>query len=252
MIIIFNASGLLIGFAGCMIGLVAGALTGSLAVALLVLSATWIGLGLVWRNSRGAGAPKRPFPSLFFIPLPFLAIVTVILALLAIPIDLRSKSESRGSDPREQTFRSAESSLRGTNASGDVPLSTLVHRALSSTAHAGAIPSSLNVYTDSNDKSVLVLVKVGNLKEFSEDARRSMLNTVAAAIKSEPLHQTKDLYVGVKGAVLYGAIQTPTQTIISTTSHSALLEYFSGSALAPQSSPFPALPTETSSSSDGG
>ncbi len=242
MIIIFNWSGLLIGFAGCVMGLIVGVLTGSLAVGLLGLSATWIGLGLTWRNSRGKGEPKRPFPSLFFIPLPFLAIVTVILALLAIPVDLKSKDKVN--DPRAQSLGWAESSLRSANASGDVDLSTAVHQVISSKAHSGAIPSSLSVYTDATDSAVLVLVKVGNLKEFSEDARRSLLSTVDTAVKAFSTHQSKQLYVGIKGTALYGAIQTPSQTITKTTPNTPLLDYYTGAAPAANPSPFPPVPSD--------
>jgi hypothetical protein len=225
-IVIYNISGLLIGVLGIFVGFLAAGVTGSLAVGLLVMSACWAGVGLWWRNNRTPDGLKRRYPAIFFIPLPFLAIASTLLAIAVIPIEMNAPSQSRTPDPRRTQITQAESNLRTTSASGDVTLATSVHNAVSKAAFAGMIADRTNVHATTSDTGVLVLVKISNLKKFDKPARTALLQTVTDTVKAAPGLDSKPLYIGIKGTLMYGAIQTPTQTNLNTDGPDDLLAFF--------------------------
>jgi len=224
MLIIFNLSGLLIGLLGAFVGVLTAGLTGSLAAGVLALSAIWASVGLWWRKGRKADGGQRRYPSIFFIPLPFLAIATAILALINIPIELRTTS--RTPDPRQPAFTQAEANLRSPSVSGDIDLATSVHNAVSNGAFVGMIAERTYVHAAASDTGVLILVKISNLKKFPNPARSAMLQTVADTVKNTPSLATKPLYIGIKGTLMYGAIQTPSESKVGTDDHQALLAFY--------------------------
>src|SRR5262245_6315869 len=122
MIIIYNLSGLLLAGAGVVAGLFVALLTGWFSLGLLTLAVIWFAGWLWWRNQEISRGVKRPYPALFFIPLPFLAApVAIVAALLFLVIELQV--HTRPPDPRSELFRADERMLDSAAASGDVQLS---------------------------------------------------------------------------------------------------------------------------------
>jgi len=235
-ILIYNVSGILIGLAGFLVGFISALIFRSFGIGLILASLIWCGLGFWWRRKPTADGTVRPYPSIFFIPLPFIAIATLLIGIVITPVEFMA-TRQRENDPRAQLLSTAERSLSTTSVSGDTELATLVHTAVSKGTFSGMIADSTTVHVATSDTSVLALVKVSNLKKFPEASRIQMLDAIADAIKSHAPSQDKSQYIGVKGGLIYGALRTPTITTGKTTSADELRDYFA-------SAPAPVAPTQ--------
>jgi hypothetical protein len=205
MIVIYNLTGLLFGALGIVLGLVAARLTGWLPAAALVIGVVWIVFG--WRK-RNTDQPelRRPAPSIFFVPL---RIWGVLALLLVVPVALLNRAAvQRDSDPRMQALRADEQTLKATQVGGDLSLSRAVSTGLADIANAEVKAGEFHVFTRTSDRAVLVLLQADNLKEFSEEARRQLINFITGIVWAETTAD-RDVYIGVRGRVAYGAVAWP-------------------------------------------
>lgn len=224
MILIYNLSGLLVGLAGVVLGGAVAVLSGFLSLGLLVLAFVWIAGGIWARNRPVAGGGKRPFPSIFFIPTPFLAVVPLGLAILIGVVEVAGLD--RRNDPRAQTLRETETTFRMRSISGDTGLAMAIHKSIAGGNFAGSIPSDVGVHAEFTPTAVLVIVKIDNLTKFSSTGRLAVLETISRTVKESPDHGAKAGYFGVKGRLSYGAVKTPQSTVLKTTTSDALLPFY--------------------------
>lgn len=91
MIIIYNLSGLLLAVAGVFVGLLVFLVSGWIGPGLLTIALIWFAGGLWWRNQEISPGVKRPFPAVYFIPLPFLAVPVAGLAVLMFVVDVGAR-----------------------------------------------------------------------------------------------------------------------------------------------------------------
>lgn len=221
MILIYNLSGFLIGLAGIVCGLVVALASGKIAAGVLALAVTWFSLGVWWRVKRADSGLKHPYPALFFIPLPFLA---VPLALLAIPMFFAEQGgASRSADPRVASLRADVKSLDAARIGGEPERSERVIRAVATLGMAGTV--NTNVFTRSKPGSVLVLVKVPELKEVKEPERVKLLAAIAEAAQDD---KGGRVFVGIRGRLAFGAIRVGAETIEtgSIVDDSPLLDFY--------------------------
>jgi len=208
MIIIYNVSGLLLAGAGIVAGLFAALLSGWLSLGLLTLAVIWFAGGLWWRNQEISRGVKRPFPALFFIPLPFLAVPVAFLAmLLFVAIELGARAQP--ADRRAELFRADERMLESAVAAGDAQLSQKILTLVQAIPVEGKNTEPCRVTTRKNADAVLVLVKAPALKHYTDDVRRALLRHIADVVRDDEQLKEKQIYIGIKGRLTYGAIQTP-------------------------------------------
>ena len=226
MFIIYNLSGLLVGLAGVVAGILALVLSGGwMSVGLFVLAAVWFGLGVWWRRRpvgdeppadvawsdeprRPAAKPvRRPYPAVFFIPLPWIA---VPLACLAVPmLFVEWAARSRPHDPRDDRLEADERTLDAQLVGGDEELSRRILDVLQTFAVEEAGADAFHVFTRRRGDATLVLLKVPNLRRYADPARVQLLDAVADAVRSGPGTAAGPVYVGVKGRLTYGAVRRP-------------------------------------------
>ena len=204
MIFIFNLSGLLLGLAGAAAGIVTIVLTGRLSFGVAILCFVWLAFG--WRKIDPATGAKRPFPSLFFIPLPFLALPLLLLTVPMLFVERDRPDTPR--DPRAALLDADERSLRSSLVSGDAALSKKLRDVLVEAAASEVKPEEFRVFTRTRGGDVLVLVQVPNLKQFADTARVELLDAVETIVDLER-SGGGGTYVGVKGRVAFGAIRVP-------------------------------------------
>jgi hypothetical protein len=207
MILIYNLPGLLVGIVGVAVGLVVALASGMLSLGVLALAAVWFGLGLWWRNSLAQDGVKRPYPALFFIPLPILAIP---LALASLPLLLAEKGASRRAvDPRAALLRADEKALDAARLGGEIALSRRIADALESGPIEEAKADDCHIFTRTGPGAVLVLVKAPNLRKYKETTRIRLLGAIAEAVSAGGQAEGRRIYIGVKGRVAFGAIRVP-------------------------------------------
>jgi hypothetical protein len=216
MIIIYNLAGLVIGAAGVFLGFVLIAVTGKLGPGVLALAMVWLVLGFMWRSWKTPPGQRRPYPSVFFIPLPFLAIPIVPLAILLLLLELTGIPSATGPggataarDSRAASFKDDERSLGRSPVGGDAELSQYLATALASNLREEAKADKYHVFTRVNSDSVLVLVKAPNLKSYKEPARVQLLQIIANLVSERQDLKEKKVYIAIKGNLTFGAIQVP-------------------------------------------
>jgi hypothetical protein len=231
MIIIYNLSGLLVGLAGIAASIAVIAATGRAGIGVLVGSLVWIGLGFWWR-SRSTGARTsygdpvpNAWPSVFFIPLPFIGIATALISVLLVFAELKGGSPNE--DPRHAKLKADEDQLQAADAGGNAELSRLVRQQITKIDTA----STVNVFTRIEGDRVLVLAKLSKLKDVKDGARQRILDLILETVRQFPAAQGKNAYVGIKGRVLYGIVHVPPNTTkIGETVPDELLHDFYGPA----------------------
>lgn len=213
MIIIYNITGLLVGVVGAAIGfLVSFALiaVGSpvwLAPGVLTIAGIWGVFGRAKPNFETG--EMRPAPSIFFVPLFYWGILIGFLSLPLAAIEILARQANNpnvrnqiAQDPRRQQFQDLVEGLDRNKTDDDV-LSEMVK-----TMIAQALPGQpVNVAIKSSDSSVLVLMKLKNLKKVKDPDRKFLLNNIRElATKRRPGVQ---VYAGIKGEIFFGAISAP-------------------------------------------
>lgn len=220
MIIIYNLSGLILGVAGIGAGLLVAMATGSIGGALLVLSIVWIAGGFWW-HSR-----ERPFPAIFFIPLPFIAMP---LAMLAVPLLLvQPRAHAEAADQRSIEFRADEKMLDAAAATGDIELSQSILAALRAVPTEEGASEPYSVCTHTAGDSALVLVKAVNLKKYKDPTRHLLLQEIRKVVRDRTASQETRLFIGIKGRLTYGAVETPPGDVrvASSISESKLFDFY--------------------------
>lgn len=207
MIIIFNISGLLLGAAGVLVGIVIALLSGWLSLGVLALAVAWFGLGFYWRRSSPEPEKKRAWPALFFIPLPFAAVPLALLALPMLLVEWGARNQP--DDPRAPQLKADERTLDSTLVGGDIALSRSILDGLQVMTVEDAEADAYHVFSRKQGEAVLVLVKVPNLSDYENSARQQLLDMITAIVKADPESTGKRLYIGVKGKFVYGAVQLP-------------------------------------------
>ena len=213
MIIIFNLSGLLIGALGVFFGiLVAGGL--ATAGSPLWLCPGLLGIAGVWWV-YGCSKPDlktgemRPAPSIFFIPLRYWGLVVALLSfpmglveLVAPPGANQAGGGAVANDPRKQQFDELEKGLSH-NQTDDDELSALLTVMI-----AKVMPGEpVNVAIKSSDSSVLVLMKLKDLKKIKDENRKVLLNGIRELAESR--RPDVKVFAGIRGKLLFGAVTTP-------------------------------------------
>lgn len=215
MILIYNLPGLLFGVLGVVVGfLVASAMlaVGSpvwLAPGVLAIAGVWVAFGRAKPNFETG--EMRPAPSVFFIPLfywgllvGFLSLPLAALEVLARQGNQQNAGERAAQDPRQQQFQKLVDGL-DRNTSDDKALSEMV-----TTMVARVLPGQpVNVAIQSSESSVLVLMKLKNLKKIKDPDRQVLLSHIRElAAERRPGVQ---VYVGIKGEIFFGAISASGQ-----------------------------------------
>lgn len=236
--IIYNLPGLLLGIAGVVVGLLAMILTGSLGLGMLALAVVWFATGFWWRNYDTASGQKRPFPAVFFIPLPFLAIPLAVLALPTFFVERNIRN--RPPDARAELFGADEKMLDIAQATGNASLSQSLLTTLQDRVIEGAKADRYCIFTRLKPDAVLVLMKAPNLKDYSDNARRQLIETIMEILQADEQSKGKRLYVGIKGRINFGAIRVPPDVvkIDGFVGESPLYEFYDDT---------PTLPTERGS-----
>ncbi|HEY3964182.1 MAG TPA: hypothetical protein VGM05_06470 [Planctomycetaceae bacterium] len=232
MIIIYNLSGLILAGAGIVTGLFVFMLTGWFSPGLLTLAVIWFAGGLWWRNQELPPGVKRPFPALFFIPLPFLAVPVASVAVLGfLLIEWGMHTQPR--DPRAERFRADERMLESAAATGDVQLAQKILTALPSIPVQGKSAGPNHVATRNNGDAILVLVKAPALKSYSDDVRRTLLLQIADILQADEQSKGKRIFIGIKGRLTYGAVQTPPNAVEigSVVNESKLYDFYDDAAV---------------------
>lgn len=232
--LIYNLAGLLVGIAGFFVGLAAMLLAGRFSAGLVVMALTWLGLGLWWRRRGiGEGGTPRPYPALFFVPLPFASPVLLVLGLFAFVAE--NYAARNPADPRAGQLREDIRTLSSSEASGDLALSREVREMLVASAVPAAKAEAFHVFTRVGPGSVLVLVQAPNLKTFAESARLQLLEALNQFATEHPRLQGKARYIGIRGKVAFGIVsatgQTKTGTIVADT---PLLAFYDSDKNAPE------------------
>jgi hypothetical protein len=74
---------------------------------------------------------------------------------------------------------------------------------------AGKNSGPYHVATRRNGDAVLVLVKAPALKSYNDDVRKTLLRQIADTLRADEQLKGKRIFIGIKGRLTYGAIQTP-------------------------------------------
>lgn len=232
MIIIYNISGLLIGALGLGLGFVVMVVmlgVGSpifLCPGILSVAAVWCAFGRATPNLETG--EMRPAPALFFIPLFYWGLVIGVLSLPIAAVEFVAGPRANGvaagkaaDNPRADQFRELERGL-SRNQSDDDVLSALLTGMI-----AKVLPGEpVNVAIKSSDKSVLVLMKLKDLKKIKDSDRKLLLNAIHEL--AEAHRPGVKVYAGIKGKLLFGAISVPGQPDLvgSSVAEKTLLAFF--------------------------
>lgn len=213
MIIIYNLAGLLFGFLGVLLGITLFVLTGNIGVGM-------IGIGIVWliygrsKTDEETGE-KKAAPSVFFIPLFFWAFPVILTGAFTGYVQFTmDETEPR---PVETAFKADEDQLDRQQISGDRLLSQDIFDHLVSVIREQVQPTEFHVFSRVEADSVLVLVKVPNLKDIAKEAKETLVTEVSDFVSRQPEAYEKQIYVGVKGKLFLGAVKTPSGINVGTT-----------------------------------
>jgi hypothetical protein len=110
-------------------------------------------------------------------------------------------------DPRAEKFNADEKTLGNNPTAGDAKLSEFIKEGLQALTIPEAKAERYQVFTRRNGNSVLVLVKVPDLKKYKDTARRQLLDAVVALVEIANKGQNPKVYVGIKGGFVFGAVR---------------------------------------------
>ncbi len=215
MIIIYNFSGLLVGLLGAVLGffvLCGLAVVGSpvfLSPGFLAIAAIWCALGRAKPNFETG--EMRPAPAIFFIPLFYWGLVIGVLSLPVAGFEIfvapqanQMAADQAVNDPRVNQFKDLEDGL-SRNRSDDESLSAALIAMI-----AKMLPGEpVNVAIKSSESRVLVLMKLKDLKKIKESDRNLLLQGIREV--AETLRPGVQVYAGIKGRLMFGAITVPGQ-----------------------------------------
>jgi len=99
--------------------------------------------------------------------------------------------------------------------------------------------AKLNVFTRIEGDRVLALVKTNRLKEYDEPMRRQFLDAVLETLGKQEATKGKNVYVGIKGKLLYGLTRIPPDEVKigESVPESALMGFYGEPASTPSPTP---------------
>ncbi len=206
MSLIYNRSGIVVLLTSILIGLPVFLLAGRISPGVLAVAASWVGLSFWWRNRPREDGWKPPFPALFFIPMPILA---VPLAVLGVLLFFEGGDVARSSDPRAARLADDVTALKASKFGGDAAVSRYLHDSLLASASENAGVDAFHFFTRIQDDSALVLVTAPNLKRLKEPSRVELLSVIEAILARHPRTSGKRAFIGVRGNVAFGALRVP-------------------------------------------
>jgi hypothetical protein len=220
MLLVYNSAGLLFGVLGLLAGVLATIATGDRPwVGLLVAGLFWIVMGR--RKVDPQTGIKQAFPSIYFIPIPVFGALALLLVLPAFTAG-RIGGTSQD-DARLQMLSDDERSLSSSQYSGNLILSRRIGDFLADISNSEIRAERISVFTRLQRDRVLVLLQAQNLSKFSDNARRQLLEAASALITGDKQYENRQVYVGAKGRLLFGAARTPNGQISTATGCKDLL-----------------------------
>ena len=203
MILIYNLMGLLVGLAGVAAGFPGHLLySGGCRSASSCWRGVWFAFG-GRRRDKVTGA-KKPYPSLFFIPLRWASVVPLVLSVGM--IFLEAKIDNLPPDPRKEQLEVVEKQLRQNTVSGEKQEAEALLGEIRMIAVEEAGADEYHLAVHRREGAVLVLMRAENLGDFADSARTEMLDFLVDRYSFEP-----ELYIGIRGRFAYGAMLTPAE-----------------------------------------
>jgi hypothetical protein len=224
--LIYNLGGLALGLSGVFTAITISYLTGARALGLFALAGLWVAFGRP--RAPLPDGTREPAPALFFIPLAFLAVPVFVVGIASAVQQIREASDdvSEAAHPvatlvkpekvevasasARERLRADERALVAEKFSGDVVLSKKAFAAFQSVVNPAAKPHEANVFTRVAGDKVLVLIRLESLRTSHTEGRAELLDVLATSIASLPEVKDKQVYIGLRGLLLYGGIHTPT------------------------------------------
>lgn len=205
MILIYNLMGLLVGGAGILLGLMVGGATGKVSVMTLVCAIVWCYFG---RERVDPKTEVKTAPKLFFIPLFYWSFPLLFLTLVIGAVELTGKDQI-GSPAQSGAWQTDQHVLTSQVEGGDTETAAVLRSALQAILVTEAKAESFHVFVNRRPTAVLVLIEASNLSKFKNSAREELAELVSELTSQLPHTKGCELYLGVKGKVFYGLVQTP-------------------------------------------
>jgi hypothetical protein len=188
---------MIVGLTGFLAGFCVFLATGKASLGLVALAAVWF----FWGRRKSMLSDTPTLPSIYFIPLRYAALVVCLLAL-----GLAAAEHARAQQPpnhlREMLKRD-EAILRDSLLSGSHELAREVQAALS------PLLGECSVRARVEPHAVLVLARHPKLKEFEASRLGVLLEEMERVVRAQPALKDRPLYLGVRGRLMYGAVQAP-------------------------------------------
>src|SRR5262249_3738081 len=159
---------------------------------------------LWWRRQKTESGARRPYPALYMIPLPVLAVLLALLSIHLSRVTTDLRGGLRPDDPRAAMLRAAERTLARERFGGDAALSESLARFLALVTVPEAKADQYHVLTRTTPDKVLVLVKVPSLRKYKDSAREELVRMITVRLSGHSLSKGKQPYIGVKGVISYG------------------------------------------------
>ncbi len=213
---------------------------------------SWIAMSLWWKRgtklppAEGANptappayAPRRS-PSLFFVPMQYLAVLPIGLGLLLLVIG--GSMEASSNDPRKQQLAKIEAEMVGKSVSGNQQVALAVYNAIAGKPFDGRVASDAQVHVSDSERGRLVIVRIENQRRFKGNSRDELVKAVKAVAGTK-----QPLYVGLRGKLLYTYTSTPAGDAETTAGPEDLVPFFGdkpgeAGAVEAQTKPAAALP----------
>jgi MFS family permease len=196
-----NRRGISMGLIGAGLGLVT-ALIGGLAYGFLAVGIWWIVSSIPLPGQKSSDGKRPQFPWLLLLPLPVWGVVALGFVR---PIYQAEKAQALlDADPRLIELHVDEQSLSSDRTTGDPVICDSVAKAIKPFIGSSA-NEDVHVLVNHNQDNVLVLIMLPTLSQLPEQSRDKLLGAVMSGISENESH----VFIGIKGNLLFGAVQTP-------------------------------------------
>jgi len=204
-----NQRGMIIGA----IGLAAGfmlALVIKLSFGLMLAAAIWIIFGMP-RMVEAEG--RRRFAKVLYIPLPIIG--TAVMLVVPTVNSVERTIANRPINPHVLALNADEAWLGKAQYTGDTALSQRVGEMMEISRPSRLVSSEpARVYTRHAGDRLLVLVKIEWLSELGDDMRLRLIEQISDVAWSAAKVPRDRVYIGVKGRLLYGAMQVDGKAVV--------------------------------------
>ncbi len=111
-------------------------------------------------------------------------------------------------DARVNYFKGDQAMLGSHQFGGDEKLSRMVQELINDVAVEEIKSEDYRVFTRRDGTKLLVLLQAEDLRSLADTARVELLDLIESLVTlSEP--DVKEIYIGIKGRVAFGAVRTP-------------------------------------------